>query len=100
MRDPLTNDEIHNLLTMTLHGHLPNKTLDRVFATLTEVKELRSENERLKSKLDILVGWMSEGECPPQYNGECPNESGYETPEERCRDCIEDALHQKTKEEG
>ena len=39
---PLTDDEIHDLLTRTLHGPLPQKTMTRVMATLAEVPGLRA----------------------------------------------------------
>jgi len=39
---PLTDDEIHDLLTLTLHAPLPQKTMTRVMATLAEVPGLRA----------------------------------------------------------
>jgi hypothetical protein len=48
MNKPMANEEIRELLTMTLHGPLPTRTMYRVFATLAEVQEIRAENERLR----------------------------------------------------
>lgn len=43
MTDPLTDEEIYDLLTATLHGSLPKQTMMRVFATLGEVPGLRAK---------------------------------------------------------
>lgn len=40
--DPFTDDEIHELLTITLHGPLPHRTMLRVYATLALVPGLRA----------------------------------------------------------
>lgn len=45
---PLSDQEINNLLTSTLHGPLPKETLQRVFATLAEVPALRKSDELLR----------------------------------------------------
>jgi len=45
----LSNDEIHDILTATLHGPLPTKTMCRIFNTLAEMPELRKEKENKTS---------------------------------------------------
>lgn len=42
-RMPLTNEEIRDLLGATLHGPLPSRTMSRMFATISEVPELRRQ---------------------------------------------------------
>lgn len=39
---PLTDKEIHDLLSETMHGPPPHKTLMRIYATLAEVPTLRA----------------------------------------------------------
>lgn len=46
MMKPLSTDEVRNLLTSTLHGSPPHKTLMRIFATLAAWSSLE-ENERV-----------------------------------------------------
>jgi len=50
-REPLSDDEIRELLTSTLHGSLPRPTMLRVFATLAEVPSLRQAAARLREEL-------------------------------------------------
>lgn len=53
---PLTDDEINDLLTVTLHGPLPAPTMSRVFATLAEVPELRAAATVYTPPLGTLTG--------------------------------------------
>jgi len=46
-RTPLTDDEIRELLSMTLNGPLPHTTMQRVMATLAEVPGLRTRLDAL-----------------------------------------------------
>jgi hypothetical protein len=43
---PLSVEEIRDLLTMIMHGPLPNKTMDRIFTTLVEYVKLKGQRER------------------------------------------------------
>lgn len=47
-RDSLTNAEIYELLTSTLHGPLPKETMQRIYTTLATVPGLRLAVERLE----------------------------------------------------
>ena len=49
--EPLTDDEIRELLGATLHGSLPKETMQRVFATLAEVEALRTDRKILQGIL-------------------------------------------------
>lgn len=51
---PLSNKEITDLLTMTLHGHLPNATMNRIFSTLCETMELRKKVEEYEKALSHI----------------------------------------------
>lgn len=44
----LTNEEIRELLTSTLHGPLPKATMQKIFTTLALVPGLRMAVERLE----------------------------------------------------
>jgi hypothetical protein len=47
MYKPLSNVEIRELLSATLHGSLPKETQSRVFASLAELSELRAATEKM-----------------------------------------------------
>ena len=51
---PLSDDEIRDLLTTTLHGNLPRAMMHRMFATLADVSTLRAEVERLRATRRII----------------------------------------------
>jgi len=53
-RQPLTDDEIDDLLTSTLHGPLPNLTMSRVLATVAEVPGLRADIEEASRRVELL----------------------------------------------
>lgn len=47
MMKPLSIQEVRELLTSTLHGAPPHKTLMRIFATLAVLSSLVEENDRV-----------------------------------------------------
>lgn len=74
MTDPLSDKEIQELLSATLHGPLPHRTMMRVFATIALVPGLRA-NQRLppdicpdchEDRNELQAGDENGGtECPP-----------------------------------
>ena len=50
----LSNKEIDELLTATLHGPLPQETMNRVFLSLVVLKETRLSVEVLQKQLSEL----------------------------------------------
>jgi len=51
-RTPLTDEEIHEMLSMTMHGPPPTKTIYRMMATLYVYVELKKEIKKLMRTLD------------------------------------------------
>jgi len=71
-RQPLTDDEIDDLLTSTLHGPLPNLTMSRVLATVAEVPGLRADIEEASRRVELLGSMLSgdPGAKPPEKDGD------------------------------
>ena len=59
MSEPLSVQEIRELLGATLHGPLPNATMQRVFSTLTQSIELEAA---LKTQAETICGLRAEVE--------------------------------------
>jgi len=59
----LTNKEIHDILTMTLHGDLPHKTMQKVFHGLHELSERRSACRPPNAATIALVEAQELGHC-------------------------------------
>lgn len=59
--EPLTDDEIRELLSATLHGPLPTATMHRVFATLADVPRLRVVETKAKEALALVDRLVTRG---------------------------------------
>ena len=72
---PLSNEEIHELFTMTLHGPPNQKTIYRMFATLAEVAELRKEKRPFGKEVDVYqhktCGGCHLSDFSSQHNVSC-----------------------------
>jgi len=79
---PLTNEEIQEMLRATLHGHLPQATMSRVFATLAEVPELRARQNLINADYAELelraLAHMKELEIPKEMLEGSGNRAGAE----------------------
>ena len=57
---PLSNEEIHKLLTTTQRWPLDQKVIHRMLATLPEIIELKKENKRLKEEIENVHSYYNE----------------------------------------